>query len=144
MEFIWRIIDYLFMRPNHIAQGMYWLMAGGGFFVYVKVALFKYCPGMLMPWYHWPISLGLISVCYYSFIKVTYSDPGILSKKNYKKALKNYPYDNAIYLKEQECQTCKFEKPARSKHCRVCNICVEKFDHHCIWVNNCIGVNNYR
>lgn len=31
-----------------------------------------------------------------------------------------------------------------TKHWKVCNRCVKNFDHHWIWLNNCIGYNNYR
>ena len=49
-----------------------------------------------------------------------------------------------MYEPKVECRTCKFDKPARSKHCSMCDMCVEKFDHHCIWVNQCIGLKNYK
>lgn len=35
-------------------------------------------------------------------------------------------------------------KPERAHHCSVCNTCVLKYDHHCIWLNRCIGLGNER
>lgn len=49
-----------------------------------------------------------------------------------------------MYTRNNECITCKFEKPARSKHCAVTNVCVEKFDHYCVWINNVVGRRNYK
>lgn len=41
------------------------------------------------------------------------------------------------------CPLCATHVLDRSKHCRVCNRCVDLFDHHCNWLNNCIGRKNY-
>ena len=43
-----------------------------------------------------------------------------------------------------DCKTCKNSKVVRAHHCSVCNICIFKMDHHCPWINNCIGQNNCR
>lgn len=55
-----------------------------------------------------------------------------------------YEFDHILYDGEAECSTCKFKKPARSKHCRVCDVCISRQDHHCIWINQCVGEKNYR
>lgn len=53
-------------------------------------------------------------------------------------------YDRVIFHPGVICSTCKIAKRARSKHCPICDQCTLLADHHCIWVNNCIGRGNYR
>lgn len=45
---------------------------------------------------------------------------------------------------ERWCTTCEKPKPALSHHCSVCGVCVLCMDHHCPWVNRCVGFYNYR
>ncbi|XP_060783492.1 palmitoyltransferase ZDHHC15B isoform X2 [Neoarius graeffei] len=42
------------------------------------------------------------------------------------------------------CDHCQLIKPDRCHHCSVCETCVLKMDHHCPWVNNCVGFSNYK
>lgn len=47
-------------------------------------------------------------------------------------------YDKILF-----CEFCDSYCWSSSKHCRTCNRCVNGFDHHCMWFNNCVGTRNY-
>lgn len=42
------------------------------------------------------------------------------------------------------CKRCIAPKPPRAHHCSVCKRCVLRMDHHCPWLNNCVGFYNHR
>jgi palmitoyltransferase len=42
------------------------------------------------------------------------------------------------------CKRCRAFKPIRAHHCSICGRCIIKMDHHCPWVNNCVGIGNQK
>lgn len=40
------------------------------------------------------------------------------------------------------CGVCGVDQALRTKHCRKCERCVGRFDHHCFFINNCVGEGN--
>ncbi|OVF07532.1 putative palmitoyltransferase [Clavispora lusitaniae] len=77
-----------------------------------------------------------------STIGVTFANPGYVTAENVERERLAYK-DNGLIFFGRVCPTCNWKRPARSKHCSVCNKCVSVFDHHCVWVNNCVGRGNY-
>eukprot|EP00854_Cymbomonas_tetramitiformis_P002822 gene2822-3618_t len=52
--------------------------------------------------------------------------------------------DSKVVGEQFYCVLCQASVGKRSKHCRACDKCVCGFDHHCKWLNNCVGSKNYQ
>ncbi|KAI7868939.1 DHHC palmitoyltransferase-domain-containing protein [Spinellus fusiger] len=106
----------------------------------------------------------LFVLCFAAMLKTSWTDPGIIPRdldpspehdddqgSTYGASLwsHNVPAQREVRIKDNTwalryCDTCKLYRPPRASHCRQCDNCVENEDHHCIWLNNCIGKRNYR
>ncbi|CAA7399971.1 unnamed protein product [Spirodela intermedia] len=139
---LFSVEHYCCERPNPILQ-IFYLSIVGVTYYFIAKSSFRYIPGYYVDGSHRYLSMVGVSVGGLLFLLTSFSDPGTVNAENVSQYASAYPYDNIIYVKKF-CSTCKIPKPARSKHCKICNRCVARFDHHCGWMNNCIGEKNTR
>ena len=79
----------------------------------------------------------LVAVSFFVFTAC--KNPGFVQKSKKISFLKLNQYFHPDYI----CPTCEILRPSESRHCYICNKCVDRFDHHCQWVNQCIGIGNH-
>mmetsp|Transcript_49545 Transcript_49545/g.146381 ORF Transcript_49545/g.146381 Transcript_49545/m.146381 type:complete len:388 (-) Transcript_49545:39-1202(-) len=134
--------NYLCYQSNPIVQVFYLLVVVGGYLCFVLYG-YPHIPNRELSVIHKYVGFGMFVSCLTVWWRACTTDPGTLTPDNVKDLIEFYPWDDVIFT-SGKCGTCQLPKPARSKHCSLCNICVAKFDHHCIWINNCVGVGNHK
>ena len=72
-----------------------------------------------------------LSLSFWSYVVCACTEPGLV------------PVFWALYSTDgnerKYCLKCHNFKPERCHHCSRCCKCVMNMDHHCPWVNNCVG-----
>jgi hypothetical protein len=99
----------------------------------------------------WPTSHKILkwsSVVFFALLFPNYVlaimlDPGSIKKKYEYISLVDKALECQLNL-DNFCSYCEVMKTVSSFHCTTCNRCVEMFDHHCPFINNCLGYRNHR
>lgn len=130
-----------FSRPFHWLQLLSWACFAA-----------QYCVSVPLAWTTVGREVSVLYTCCYSasYLGVlilgyitTKSDPTDPSIERQRRAKQQGSLVNSFEY-EAVCDKCGFLVNGTSKHCAICNRCVLRFDHHCKWLNNCIGSINYR
>ena len=85
------------------------------------------------------VSQALFALACVLCICVWCSNPGVLKRDqtlDFVQLLDNFEASSL-------CPDCQVVRTPRCRHCTLCNHCVDRYDHHCPWVNNCIGRGNF-
>nr|XP_057945675.1 palmitoyltransferase ZDHHC7 isoform X1 [Doryrhamphus excisus] len=141
------VVNFVMLMPAK--SFWYSLLNGATFNSLAVLALASHLRTMLSD----PVSVSCGSQCTRSqfmilLIKIAIIDyilnlQGAVPKGNATKE-----YMERLQLKPGEviykCPKCCSIKPERAHHCSICKRCIRKMDHHCPWVNNCVGEKNQR
>ena len=95
------------------------------------------------------IAIILYLLAIFGMVRGGFTDPGILprQKEQYSwnpKKTTILKINQGAFVKYTFCFTCFIFRPPRTSHCAACDNCVERFDHHCLWLGTCIGKRNYK
>jgi len=78
---------------------------------------------------------GLLCLSWFSHFQAMTTDPGTIREKSAPSSFSN----------PKTCMLCEgVWKPPRAHHCKTCHRCIFRMDHHCPWINNCVGLANQK
>ena len=83
---------------------------------------------------------GMCFMAYVSHLRAAFADPGRIPEGM------EAPFMSE-HIEHKNCEKCTGKetwKPPRAHHCSECGFCVFKMDHHCPWINNCVGHHNMK
>ncbi|XP_022901681.1 palmitoyltransferase ZDHHC3 isoform X1 [Onthophagus taurus] len=80
-----------------------------------------------------------------SHFKAVISDPGTVPLPQNRLDFSDmHSAESGLDLDWTICTRCETYRPPRAHHCRICKRCIRRMDHHCPWINNCVGERNQK
>ena len=126
----------------------YVLMVASAFFLNTEIysSIYKHS-GNNQQMVLYAIELGryLLVNCLLLAVYLAFKDPGRLTDERYEDG--DLPDEFFELLMKHDpnniCPDCRIVKTLRCRHCYQCDRCIDTFDHHCPWINNCVGRHNF-
>ncbi|CAD8096464.1 unnamed protein product [Paramecium sonneborni] len=137
------LLEFLNIRTSYKPASISWSQICSFFIIYfycmIGSVLFVYPFFNKDEWLQYlSIASFLIGLIFY-FLTM-FINPGYVQKNDDSRKLFQLLTQ---YEPWELCPECQIHKPQRSRHCEFCSRCVIVYDHHCPWLNNCIGAKNY-
>eukprot|EP01060_Flectonema_neradi_P005837 TRINITY_DN13909_c0_g1_i1.p1 TRINITY_DN13909_c0_g1~~TRINITY_DN13909_c0_g1_i1.p1 ORF type:complete len:437 (+),score=61.30 TRINITY_DN13909_c0_g1_i1:89-1399(+) len=86
------------------------------------------------------VAIAMIAIALAHFV-----EPGILVKGSPQLAKQDiYEEVKGHIVPKKWCRTCHCYRTERASHCSECDVCVDRFDHHCHITGTCVGARNYK
>ena len=121
-----------------VVIGPHWYVSIIGFSLLTLIGI-----GILMPlWASLSIVLRILFILVFGFTLLMYvliflSNPGIIPQKPL-----GDPNEDVENKTKYSCTKCLSLREQKAYHCEDCDVCIEGWDHHCVWVGKCIGKQN--
>ena len=131
--------------PLHGQQLAAWLLLLISTAVTAGVLLPALCPPLRLP--ATALTAALLLVHTVTHAVATLLDPAHADLRSRRERVPVPEFDRNVHahvIENGRCHLCNIGiTSTRTKHCSVCNKCVDRFDHHCKWLNHCVGSRNY-
>lgn len=153
-----------FMRPFHSQQMLVWLAILVSLVAFLAVVL----PFLPRPqvdtelWVYLAVYLALLSITLPLYARTETIDPVLTCAESDANAVAANASSTLSRLgggaaaaaaaavatgglvgHARMCEKCAMWMGPRTKHCHICRKCISGFDHHCLFLNTCIGARNY-
>ena len=105
------------VQSSHISRGVHYLLLG----------IFSY--GMLM-----------------SYVFAIFTNPGKVAYESATGHKAPIVKLSQTWANTHFCTECRPTDliPSRAWHCYICGYCISRRDHHCFWINQCVGILNFK
>lgn len=131
--------------PLHPLQLVGWITFAVFILAAYLIIIPVFPPAFQLPLFCTISVLVVIHVC--AHVAALAIDPADidLRKTSTRKVVPEFDRSKHLHVIENgRCHLCNIKTSStRTKHCSVCNKCIERFDHHCKYLNQCVGKQNY-
>lgn len=136
-------------RLQHVSRWANPLFAGTFFAGMLHTMLVYYYElRVYLPSDNWLfISISFNVIQLYLYVKLMITDPGVVKTgeldEKTRQPITLTDLCNKNVSMDLFCHECEIVRSKVTKHCKLCELCYYRMDHHCLFLLKCVGYNNH-